>query len=392
MPYKRHSIRLMSLALLASLLMHVLLLYAPGWFGRLELTRPVMPPPAVTLELSPPRPDQPEPGRNVPSEELRRRQARIGIQPPDLPIPATSHNKHYGKDGQKPAPLPPPAPPPIAAAEPDPSPVATAAEREPPAEHKPLPTQADASTGKKTGIAIAPPLRSAAEFMSAQGESLTYRITLLGLPVGAGELTAKREPNGVRISLRVTSNALIATLYPVDDLVETRLLNGNYIITRIRQREGSFRGERGFTLFLREKSVFWIDLLKKVSTREPLPSSDVLDILSGLYYLRNRPLRVGRTESLQIFDSNVFTTVPVDVLRREELELPGAGKTTTLLLHPRIATEGIFRRTGEILIWVTDDDRHVPVRVETSVLPGRVTAELVDSRVTERGEPEQEVP
>lgn len=390
MPDKRRSIGQLLLALLVSLSMHSLVLFAPAWFGLHDLSRPVMPPPAVTLEISPP-PERPEPARQVPPE-MDHKRSRTGIQPPAPTVPATSPNRQYGKAGRKSAP-PPPAPPPGAAAEPDPLPVTTDGERPPAAEGKPPPTQTDAATATQTVIALPPPLRSAAEFLSAEVEILSYRITLLGLPVGSGELAAKREHNGVRISLRVTSNALIATLYPVDDLVETRLLNGNHIITRIRQREGSFRGDRGFTLFLREKSVFWIDLLKKVSTRERLPSSDVLDILSGLYYLRNRPLQVGKTETLQIFDSNVFTPVPVDVLRREELELSGVGKVPALLLHPRIVTEGIFRRTGEILIWVTDDDRHVPVRVETSVLPGRVTAELIDSRVaggvaTETGERE----
>jgi hypothetical protein len=277
----------------------------------------------------------------------------------------------------------------MAATESDPLPVTMGKGREPETDRKPSP-QPDTSTGKETGTTLAPPLRSAVEFMSAEEEVLAYRISMLGLPVGSGELTAKQDEGGVRISLRVTTNVLTSAIYPVDDMVETRLWGSNHIISRIRQREGTFRGEWGFTLFLREKSVFWIDLLKKVSTREPLPSSDVLDILSGLYYLRNRTLQVGETETLQIFDSNVFTSVPVEVLRREELSLSGVGKVNTLLLHPRLVTEGIFRRTGEIWIWVTDDERHVPVRMETSVLPGRVTAELVDSRVTEREETENE--
>jgi len=220
--------------------------------------------------------------------------------------------------------------------------------------------------------------------MSAEQETLSYRITLLGFPVGSGVLEATQEKGDLKITLRVRSSMVIASVYPVDDMIETRLLGGNYIITKIKQQEGKFLGDRGFTLSLREKSVFWIDLLKQLSARETLPGSDVLDILSGLYYLRNRPLQVGQTETLHIFDSNISTTVPVEVLRRERIFLPGFRRVDTLLLHPLLKTEGIFKRAGEILIWVTDDEQHVPVRVETSIKLGTVTAELIDSEVTRK--------
>lgn len=382
MPDSPHSIRQLFLALVASLVMHVLLLNFSGLFATHDLTRPITPSPDVTLELSPAPPARTE---SAPQASARiflgkRQRGEKTTAPPTHDAISYKNGEEFHQQLTTP---PPPLPPAGTVPEPSPTPVA------PDWVHRHLSPHASPGI-RKDNIIVLPPLRSTAEFLSAEEEVLSYRISMLGLPVGSGELTAKRDQSGVRISLRVASNALIATLYPVDDRVETRLLGGNYIITRIRQREGAFRGERGFTLFLRERSVFWIDLLKKVSTREPLPTSDVLDILSGLYYLRNRPLQVGKSERLQIFDSNVFTSVPVEVLRREELSLSGVGKVNALLLHPRLVTEGIFRRTGEIRIWVTDDERHVPVRMETSVLPGRVTAELVDSRVTEREKTENE--
>jgi hypothetical protein len=231
-----------------------------------------------------------------------------------------------------------------------------------------------------------PPIRNAAEFLATDRETLIYRISMLGVPVGDAQMEAKQEKGEVWITLRIRSNPAISQLYPVDDSVETRHIGGNFILSRIRQREGSFIGDRGFTLFLRDKSVFWIDRVKNRSIQEPLPNSSVVDILSGLYYLRNQPLEVGRPVVLQLFDSNHYAPTTVAVLRKERLTLPGFREVDTLVIQPQLTTEGIFRRTGDILIWLTDDVNKVPVKVETRVPLGKVTAELVSAQTYRHGE------
>jgi hypothetical protein len=236
-------------------------------------------------------------------------------------------------------------------------------------------------------FAIKPPLRTAGEFLATEREKLTYQISMFGLPVGIAELEAKNEGGEVRITLRVKSNSVLSTLYPVDDFVETRHINGNFILTRIRQQEGSFRSDRGITIMLREKKVFWIDRLKNRSTTEPIPNGEVLDIISGLYYLRNRPLQVGKTELLQIYDSDTYAPLPVEVKRREQVRLPGFRKADTIVIKPLLKTDGIFKRTGDVTIWLTDDDFRVPVKVETQIPLGKVTAELVSADTQTYGAP-----
>ena len=90
-------------------------------------------------------------------------------------------------------------------------------------------------------------------------------------------------------------------------------------------------------------------------------------------------MQVGKTETLHIYDSETFADVPVEILRREELRLPNLSKVATLVVRPLQKTAGIFRRTGDILIWMTDDDHKVPVRIVTSIALGTITAELVSA-------------
>lgn len=49
------------------------------------------------------------------------------------------------------------------------------------------------------------------------------------------------------------------------------------------------------------------------------------------------------------------------------------------MLHPLFKTAGFFRRTGDIMIWLTDDKFRVPVRIETFITLGKVTAELISA-------------
>ncbi|MBT0653858.1 DUF3108 domain-containing protein [Geobacter luticola] len=255
------------------------------------------------------------------------------------------------------------------------------AKTDPPTQNNANPSESMPAAARKTVSAHAknPPLRTAGEFLATEREKLTYQISMFGLPVGGAELEAKNERGEVRITLKVTTNALLSSLYPVDDFVETRHIGGNFIVTKIRQQEGSFRSNRGFTLFLRDKKVFWHDLLSHKSSNETVPTSDVLDLLSGFYFLRGKPLKVGTPELLQVYDSDRYTEIPVEVLRREQVSLPGFRKADTLVIKPQLKTDGIFKRTGDVTIWLTDDDFRAPVKVETQIPLGTVTAELLSA-------------
>ena len=224
-----------------------------------------------------------------------------------------------------------------------------------------------------------PPPGRPDELLKATYEKLTYLISIFGLPVGMAELEAKNVSSEVWINLRVTSNAAISSIYPVNDFIETRHIDGKYILTTIRQQEGSFKSDENFSINLRKKRVTWIDNRGGRSNTVTVPTDDVFDTLSGIYFLRNRQLQVGKTETLRIFDSEVYAEVPVEILRRETVRLPNLTTVETLVVQPLQKSAGIFRRTGDIQIWMTDDAFKVPVKIVTSVTLGTVTVELVSA-------------
>jgi len=352
-----------------SLLAHIASLYALGMFGRFEFGAPVELSSAISVDLK--------------DTSLRHELSKADDSENDDKSAADEHldaeQRAVLTAAQEPIARPDPMVMPLPARESDlaakeialPS-TATAPVESKPRRHPPQ-------------FELLHPLRLSDEFIGTDSETLTYRICLLGIPVGTATLQARRDKRDVWITLKITSDAVLSNIYPVDDLIETRHINGNFIITRIRQKEGSFTGDRGFTLFLRDKSVFWIDLLTKKSVREAIPNSEVVDILSGLYYLRNRQLQVGKSETVHIYDSDTYAAVPVEVLQRETIRLPDFSEVTSLVIQPKLKTDGIFKRTDDIRIWLSDDEYRVPVKIVTSIALGRVTAELVSAESNKSG-------
>ena len=44
---------------------------------------------------------------------------------------------------------------------------------------------------------------------------------------------------------------------------------------------------------------------------------------------------------------------------------------------PVLQTEGIFSKTGDLTIWLTDDERRIPLKMQSKISIGSITAALV---------------
>jgi len=117
------------------------------------------------------------------------------------------------------------------------------------------------------------------------------------------------------------------------------------------------------------------DLLQKTETTQKI-SALTYDTLSSFYYFRSVALQVGKSSFIDIFDCKKLWNTEVQVLRREEIETP-LGHFKTVVIKPILKSEGIFARTGDMFIWLTDDERRIPVLMKSKVKIGSITATLV---------------
>ena len=120
------------------------------------------------------------------------------------------------------------------------------------------------------------------------------------------------------------------------------------------------------------------DLLKKSENTQKI-TNKTYDTLSSFYYYRSVSLQVGTSSFIDIFDGKKLWNTEVQVLRREEIVTP-LGKFRTVVIKPLLKSNGIFARTGDIFIWLTDDERRIPVLMKSKVKVGNITATVGGGR------------
>jgi hypothetical protein len=100
------------------------------------------------------------------------------------------------------------------------------------------------------------------------------------------------------------------------------------------------------------------------------------DMVSGVYAIRNMPLKVGQTIEMTISDTGLIYTVPVKVTARE-LQKSIFGKVWCFRIEPDIFGPGrLTGREGKMTIWLTDDARRLPIRSQINTEYGRVEVKL----------------
>ncbi|MEK6545277.1 MAG: DUF3108 domain-containing protein, partial [Nitrospinota bacterium] len=68
--------------------------------------------------------------------------------------------------------------------------------------------------------------------------------------------------------------------------------------------------------------------------------------------------------------------VEVNVLKKEKIKIY-SGEVDTILVKPLLKFEGIFQRKGDLYIWLTDDEKKIPVQVKTSIIIGSIQSKII---------------
>ncbi len=213
-------------------------------------------------------------------------------------------------------------------------------------------------------------------------ERLEFELRYAGIPAGSAVQEVTRSGHELHIVSTARSARWLKLFFPVDDRVESILapatppqLFGPSRLYSERIREGGSRRQRDAIFDRQNMEVVSRDYVKKRETVQKI-GPQTHDLLSGFFHVRQIPLQVGESRFIEIFDCEKSHNTEVQVLRREELSTP-LGRFRTIVIRPVLKTPGIFNRSGDLFIWLTDDDRRIPVQMKSKVRLGSVTAIVV---------------
>lgn len=231
----------------------------------------------------------------------------------------------------------------------------------------------------------------------ASGEVLTYEgkfsrtIFLRGINVADLNFKIEESPDGnlFIITAEAFSKGGLAKLFNFDfqQMYESTVEKDKFrALKTVKHDEQGNRVRNGEAIFdYRQKQVTYIETDPKDMMRPPRKIAsairgDTLDIVSGLYYIRRLPLAVGKSFELSISDSGFVYTVPVRVTARERIDTV-LGKTWCFRVVPEIfGPHRLIEDEGEMIVWVTDDKRRIPVRSQIRTGIGKIEIKLKSSK------------
>jgi hypothetical protein len=111
----------------------------------------------------------------------------------------------------------------------------------------------------------------------------------------------------------------------------------------------------------------------------PLASVAARDAVTALYYVRTLAFHPGEILSVPINEAGTNLVLQIAVGERETLEIDGDSHPA-VRLEPRLMRRIERRRPLAMTVWISEDDRRVPLRVAIEAGFGRVRADLVDYR------------
>jgi len=99
------------------------------------------------------------------------------------------------------------------------------------------------------------------------------------------------------------------------------------------------------------------------------------DLLTGVFYASSQPLEIGHNFVMPVVDAMHNVPVTMKVEAREVVKTT-LGTFKTIRVQPT-ADAGVVKNRGNIWIWYTDDDRHLPVQMRARLFWGTITFRLV---------------
>ena len=217
------------------------------------------------------------------------------------------------------------------------------------------------------------------------GERLDFKV-YFGFILG-GESSMSVEsgdssggPPGLHLVSEAHSTRTVDTFYKVRDRVESWVDADSGFSRRYEKhlREGKYRDD---------KLVEYLPAGGRalLTRRDQAPESlDVAgrtyDVLAAFYKVRGMDLKVGESVFLDLHDIDKQYRLEIKVLRQETLQVP-AGVFDCIVIEPRLLSSGLFRKEGEMQVWLTDDVRRMPVMMQSRLYFGRVWAKLIGYRL-----------
>ena len=226
---------------------------------------------------------------------------------------------------------------------------------------------------------LAPPR---AGFAFPPKQTLTYSVDWRVFPAGTAILHFEASGDRERITANADTIGAINLLFHVGDRFQSTFDREKGCTYEFDKQTVEGRRQVNATLrldYAQGKSILDEKNLVTGQTKhiETPITGCVTDLLTGVFYASSQPMELGKTFVIPVVDALHTVPVTMKVEGREEIKTT-LGTFKTLRVQPT-ADAGVVKNRGNIWIWYTDDERHLPVQMRARLFWGTITMRLVST-------------
>jgi hypothetical protein len=247
------------------------------------------------------------------------------------------------------------------------------------------PTATATLTTEEKDITVVP--RPKSNLVFAPGEKFTYEVKALGVVAGfasleVGDVVKVEGRPCYPLIAKAKSAFPFSTVYTVDDVQTSYFDVVDYFTWKYESKvvEGGYRAHN-VELFHQLKHKLVRQHNEETPVESDIPSY-TQDIISCFYYFRLLPAEVGKNYIIPASASGKNYKLMVKVLGREKVKV-GAGTFDCFKIKPLIKYDTVFRNKRDIELWVTADQRRIPVLAKSAIVIGSVEISLLDIVIPE---------
>ncbi len=222
-----------------------------------------------------------------------------------------------------------------------------------------------------------PPPR--AGYVFPQKQTLTYSVDWRVFPAGTAVIHFEEAGDREKITASADTIGAINLLFHVDDHFQSNFDRTKGCTAEFDKQTVEGRRQISSTLkldYTQLKSILDEKNLVTGQTKHvEMPVTGCLtDLLTGVFYGSSQTMELGKSFVIPVVDAMHSVPVTMKVEGREEIKTP-VGTYKTLRVEPT-ADAGVVKNRGNIWVWYTDDDRHLPVQMRARLFWGTITFRL----------------
>jgi len=214
------------------------------------------------------------------------------------------------------------------------------------------------------------------EYRFPVGEQAVYRIEWGLFSCGTSTIRCDEvELEGrslIRIRIRVKSNWLVSTIYPVDDTIDCYIDPETQLSIRVEKNtsEGGFICRDILEIDRASQTAFWTSHSGNITTNYPIEAGSC-DAVSFLYDFRKYAFERGTARDFNIVVDTALHGISVTAGKTDDKKLGESGRVECrqYLVEPK--RDDLFVRKIPKAIWLTEDDRKILIRMDVQVPVGK---------------------